>query len=60
MLKFLRSKFVGIAMEQHVDQVTAMIFREPQPFHFELLFLQRNYNSKDPYSGDLCFPGGHR
>ena len=51
---------MGVSLDQTVDQVTAMIFRQKQPYKFELLYLQRNYYDKDRFSGDLCFPGGHR
>lgn len=60
MLRLFKQKFIGISLDPTVDQVTAMIFRRIEPYHFELLFLQRNYHAKDKFSGDLCFPGGHR
>lgn len=60
MMKLIKSRFMGVSLDQTVDQVTAMIFRQKQPYKFELLYLQRNYYDKDRFSGDLCFPGGHR
>ena len=33
---------------------------EPIEFETELLFLKRTPNPKDKFSGNVCFPGGHR
>ena len=60
MLKLIRNRFKGVSLDQTVDQVTAMVFRQKQPYQYELLYLQRNYFDKDTFSGDICFPGGHR
>lgn len=56
--------FKNVELSDPIHQVTALIVRKrimtSSESIYEILFLQRAYSAKDVYSGDLCFPGGHR
>lgn len=43
-----------------ISQSISLIFRQSPQNIAELLFLQRSVSPIDKFSGDLCFPGGHR
>ena len=47
----------GENTEESATAAVAMIFREGQA-ELELLLIQRTINDRDPWSGNLAFPGG--
>ena len=65
-LSFIRDRLAEHRHERHPpgsqtrEAAVAVILRELQPRHPEILFIQRAEKEGDPWSGHMAFPGGHR